>query len=164
MHFLWQDLPIGTKFSDLVTFNLHIENFNLGDNFLTIRGRLFIFHMCIPCDKTFPLMLKLLTLWTWPWHLTTVVKNFNLDHYFRTITVRSFIFHMCIPCDKTFPLVPKFETLTVTFYLYFKNFNLVYKFWTVRGSAFIFYMCISCWSCALHCDIWPLFWKLEPWS
>ena len=29
------------------------KNFNLGHNFLTIRDRAFIFHMCIACDKTF---------------------------------------------------------------------------------------------------------------
>ena len=95
-----------------MTFDLHIKNFNLGHNFWTIRGRALIFHMCIPCDKTFPLMPTFLNLWPRPWPLTTVAKNLNLDHYFGTITDRVFIFHMCIPCDKTFPLVPKFVTVT----------------------------------------------------
>ena len=29
------------------------KNFNLGHKLLTVRERAFIFHMCIPCDKTF---------------------------------------------------------------------------------------------------------------
>ena len=49
---------MGTKIFDLVTltlkFDLLLKNFNLGHSFLTRRGRAFIFHMYIPCDKTFP--------------------------------------------------------------------------------------------------------------
>ena len=30
------------------------KNFNLAHNSWTTIGRAFIFHMCIPCDKTFP--------------------------------------------------------------------------------------------------------------
>ena len=33
-------------------FDLLMENFNPGHNFRTRRGRVFIFHMCIPSDKT----------------------------------------------------------------------------------------------------------------
>ena len=44
-----------TKILDLVTstlkFDLILNNFNLGHNFLTRRGRAFILHMYIPCDK-----------------------------------------------------------------------------------------------------------------
>ena len=29
------------------------KNFNLGHNLRITRDRTFIFHMCIPCDKTF---------------------------------------------------------------------------------------------------------------
>ena len=29
------------------------KNFNLGHNFQTIEDIAFIYHMCIPCDKTF---------------------------------------------------------------------------------------------------------------
>ena len=36
------------------------KNFNLAYNSTTI-GRAFIFHMCIPCDKTFPWVTKFLT-------------------------------------------------------------------------------------------------------
>ena len=37
------------------------KNFNLAYNSLTTIGRAFIFHMCIPCDKTFPWVPKFLT-------------------------------------------------------------------------------------------------------
>ena len=32
------------------------KNFNLGHNFPTITDRDLIFHMCIPCDKTFDMV------------------------------------------------------------------------------------------------------------
>ena len=42
---------------DLVTltlkFDLLLKNFSLGHNFQTRRARVFMLHMCIPCDKTF---------------------------------------------------------------------------------------------------------------
>ena len=42
---------------DLVTltfkFDHFLKNFNLGYSFLARRGRVIIFHMYIPCDKTF---------------------------------------------------------------------------------------------------------------
>ena len=37
------------------------KNFNLAHNSWTALGRAFIFHMCIPCDKTFPWVPKFLT-------------------------------------------------------------------------------------------------------
>ena len=37
------------------------NNFNLAYNSWTTIGRAFIFHMCIPCDKTFPWVPKFLT-------------------------------------------------------------------------------------------------------
>ena len=37
------------------------KNFNLAYISWTTIGRAFIFHMCIPCDKTFPRLPKFLT-------------------------------------------------------------------------------------------------------
>ena len=37
------------------------KNFNLAYNSWTTIDRAFIFHMCIPCDKTFPWIPKILT-------------------------------------------------------------------------------------------------------
>ena len=56
---------MGTKIFDLVTLTLEVDlllkNFNLGHSFLTRRGRAFIFHMYISCDKAFPWVPKFLT-------------------------------------------------------------------------------------------------------
>ena len=48
---------------------------NLGYNFSTNRDKAFIFHMLVPCDKTFLSVSKHLTLWPWPWLLTYFWKN-----------------------------------------------------------------------------------------
>ena len=52
---LGQDLSHHTIIFDLVTltFDLLFKIFNLGHNLWTVIDRAFIFHMCIPCDKTF---------------------------------------------------------------------------------------------------------------
>ena len=123
---------MGTKMFDLVTltlkFDLLLKNFNLSHCFLTRRGRAFIFHLYIPCDKTFPWVPKFLTSWPWPWSLTYFKKNFNLGHCFLTRRGRAFIFHLYILCDKTFPWEPKFfyfVTLTLKFSLFSKTLTLV---------------------------------------
>ena len=43
------------KFYDLMTLTLRFDLLlkNLGDSFLMGRVRVFMFHMCIPCDKNF---------------------------------------------------------------------------------------------------------------
>jgi hypothetical protein len=47
---------MGTKIFDLVTlvFDLLIENFTLGYIFWFVGIRALLFHMIVPCDKTFP--------------------------------------------------------------------------------------------------------------
>mgnify|MGYP003691665719 CR=1 FL=1 len=54
--FLAYDLDIG------VNFDLFFINFNLANNFSAVSARVFIFHMNIPCDKIFLLVLNHLTL------------------------------------------------------------------------------------------------------
>ena len=60
MYSLGEDLSHGTIIFDLVTltlkFDLLLKNFNLGHNFLTRSDRALIFHLCIPCDKTFHML------------------------------------------------------------------------------------------------------------
>ena len=45
---------MGTNFFLISDLDLLLKNFNLGHSFLTRRDRALIFHMYIPCDKTFP--------------------------------------------------------------------------------------------------------------
>ena len=60
------DKTFGTVIFYLLTltlkFDLLLKNFNLGHNFLARRDGAFILDMCIPCDKTFHLVQKFLTL------------------------------------------------------------------------------------------------------
>jgi hypothetical protein len=85
------------------------ENFNLGYNFWMIGTRALIFHMNVSCNKTFPWVLKYLTLW--PWCLTYLVtlmfdllnENFDLSYIFWMVRSRILIFDMSVPCDTTFP-------------------------------------------------------------
>ena len=57
MHFLCQDLSHGAIMFYLLTltlkFDLLLKNFNLVYNFHTRKDGAFIFHMSIPCGKTF---------------------------------------------------------------------------------------------------------------
>ena len=95
---------------------LSITFFVCGKNLLpwsylwTITYRAFIYHMCIPCDKTF-LSVHIFDLVTLTVTFDVHFENFNLVHYFWTVIDMAFIFHMCIPCDNTFPAVPKILTL-----------------------------------------------------
>ena len=111
---LWQDLSVDTKIFDFVTltltFALLLKKLNPDHNFLTKRDRVFIFHMCISCGKTFLSKPNFLTPWPWPWLLTYFWKKLNLDHNFWTKSDRALILHMFIPCDKTFLLIPIFLT------------------------------------------------------
>ena len=60
MYSLWRDLSVDTKIFDFVTLNLTfdllLKKLNLGHNFWNKRDRAFIFHIFIPCDKTFLLI------------------------------------------------------------------------------------------------------------
>jgi hypothetical protein len=107
-----QDLSMGMNIFDLVTltlvFDLYIENFNPGYIFWLVGATALIFHMNVPCDKTFSWVQKKLTLRPWPWCLTYLLKtNFN----FRMVRARALIFHMSISCDKVFLWVLNVLTL-----------------------------------------------------
>ena len=79
----------------------------LDHNFWTKSDSALILHKCIPCDKTFVLIPKFLTLWPWPWLLTYFKKKLNLGHNCWTKRDRAFILHMCISCGKPFLSIPK---------------------------------------------------------
>ena len=42
--------------SPSLCLSVHHKNFNLGHNFCTITDRALILGMCVPCDKTFPMV------------------------------------------------------------------------------------------------------------
>jgi hypothetical protein len=89
-------------------FDPLFKNFNIGHIFWMMSDNVFIFHMCVPYDKTFLLVPKCLTLTL---KFDSLFKNFNIGHIFWMASDRAFIFHMCVPYDKTFLLVPKCLTL-----------------------------------------------------
>ena len=74
---------MGTNRFDLVTltlvFDLLIKNFNLGHNTFMVSIRALIFHMSVPCDKTFPWVPTDLTLTL---EFDLLVENFNLAIFF----------------------------------------------------------------------------------
>mgnify|MGYP003690552619 CR=1 FL=1 len=98
-----------TKIFDLVTltleFELLFEIFNFVNNIWILRARALIFHMSIPLDKIF-----LLVLTFWPWNLTFFFL-IDIGHYFLNINIRAFILHTVISCDKIFSLVSKYMSL-----------------------------------------------------
>ena len=85
---------MGTKKFALVTltwkFALLLKNFNIGHSFSTRRGKTFIFHMYVPCDKNFLCVPKFILTLTLKFDLLT--KNFYLGHNFWTWRGRAFIF------------------------------------------------------------------------
>ena len=94
----------------ILSFCPPLWNFNLANKFWTVSARALIFHMSIPCDKTFkwlplfdPVILTL--------EFDPYFNNFNLADNYWSVSARAFIFHTSIPCDKTFRWVPLFFTM-----------------------------------------------------
>ena len=67
---------IGFVLSVILSIYHYLWNFNLANNFWTVSARALIFHMNIPCDKTFPWVPLFPTLWPW-----------SLTHFLKTITL-----------------------------------------------------------------------------
>jgi hypothetical protein len=88
---LWQHLSIGTNFFDFVTlmFDPLFKNLNIGHIFWMASDMAFIFHMCVPYDKTFLLVPKSLTLW--PWSLILFSRSLTLVHIFWMVSDKAFI-------------------------------------------------------------------------
>ena len=61
-----------------MTFDLLLENFNIGDNFFILRDGALIFGLSVPYDKAFPLVPYILNMWPWPWPLTYFWKTLTL--------------------------------------------------------------------------------------
>ena len=88
-------------FFDTVTLTLGLsdisENFNLADNIWTVSDRTLIFHMSIPCDKIFLLVLNLLTMifyQFWYWHYSWKNKILKLPYCaWSFLVTRSFYWY-----------------------------------------------------------------------
>jgi hypothetical protein len=91
----------GCQDFDLLTltyvFDLLIEKFNLGYIFSMVGSTVLIFHMSVPCNKTFPWMQTNLTFW--PWCLTYLLKSLSM-----VISVIGITFEVNVtmaPCPRT---------------------------------------------------------------
>ena len=125
---LWQDLSDGTiNFEHVtltMTFDLLLKNFNIGHNFLILWDKVFIFGMCVPYDKAFPMVPKVLNVWPWLLPLTDFWKTLTFCHNFFILG------HSYLACvfliTRPFPQYRKFwhVTLNVTFDLLLKNFKI----------------------------------------
>ena len=54
------------------------HTFSLLINFFVLRDRAFIFDVCVPYDKNFPVVPWILITWPWPWPLTYIFKTLTL--------------------------------------------------------------------------------------
>ena len=64
--------------SVILSFCPPLWNYYLAYNFWTVSARALIFHMSIPCDKTFPWVPLFFTLWPWTWRMTYILKTLTL--------------------------------------------------------------------------------------
>ena len=125
-----------------VTFDLVLKKFNIGHNSFVLRGRVFIFGMCVPYDKAFPMVQNvpyILNLWSWPWPLTYFWKTLTLAITYPKI-YGIHIWHVCSLWQGLSDSSILFQhvTLTVTYNLLLKNFNIGgHSSLVVRGRAFI---------------------------
>jgi hypothetical protein len=80
---------------DLLTLTLKLDllfkNFNVGHIFWMVSDRTFIIHICVPYDKTFLLVPKIFTFWSWS--LSYFLK-LNIVHIYWMVSDMDFIFPM----------------------------------------------------------------------
>ena len=118
------------------------DKFNLAYNFWTVSARALIFHMSIPCDKSFPWVPLFFTLWPWPLSLTHFKKNLNLAYNFWTVSARALIFHMSITWDKR--LIFGTKPFDLDIWHIFKKNDIGHNFWIINIRPFILHKTISC--------------------
>jgi hypothetical protein len=105
-----------------------------------VGTRAFIFHMSIPCEKTFPWVSTFLTLTLMFDHL---IENFNLVYIFWFVGIYEIWHFTCVfLVTRPYSGYQKFDLVTFTLVcdLLIKNFNLGYNFWMASTRALIFHM------------------------
>ena len=63
------------------------HTFGLLITFFILRDRTFTFCMCVPYDKTFPMVPYILSTWPWPWPLTYIWKTLTLHMTFLPLDI-----------------------------------------------------------------------------
>ena len=106
---------MGTIIFYPVTLNLEFdpffENFNLANNFWTVRTRALIFACVFLVIRPFSGYHYFFHPMTLTFDFDLLFLNFNFAYNFWIVSARALIFHMSIPCDKTFQWVQLFFTL-----------------------------------------------------
>ena len=116
-----------------------VQNFNLANNFSTVSARAVIFHMSIPCNKTFPWVRTFVTL-TLEFDLFS--ENLILANYCSTVSVRIFYISHDVPCEKIllFVLLKPFD---LDMWHIFWKLNIIHNK-MINIKAFILHMNFSC--------------------
>ena len=139
-----------------------------------MNARGLIFHMSIPCDKTFPWIQLFLTLWSWPESLTYFLKTLTLLITFEQwvlelwyftwvfLVIRPFSgYHYFWPCDLDLGVWPNFLktlTLLITFEQWLLElWYFTWVFLVIRPSCGYHYFL----SCDLDLGVWTTYFKLN---
>ena len=123
--------PVSFCYSVILSFCPPLWNFNLANNFWTMNAIDLIFHMSIPCDKTFLCVLIYFTLWPWILSLSYFLKTLTLQITFEQLVVELWYFtgaSLVIRLFRGFHYFLPCVTFTWKFDLLFKNFHLANNF------------------------------------
>ena len=149
------------------------ENFNLANNFWTVNASALIFHMSIPCDKTFPWVPLFWTLWPWPWILIHFLKTLTLPITFEQWVREIWYFTWIFPVKRHFRGYDNFFLVTLILESeQFKKKNLTLPITFVQWLLELWYFTLLIlvtrpfrvfyyfWHCDLDLGVRPTFRKL----
>ena len=109
--------------SPSVCLSVCLSHFWFAYNFFTFRDRAFIFGMCVPYDKTFPIVPWILITWPCPWPLTYIWKTLTLHITSLSLDIGLSYLACVFLMTRPFWWFHSFDhvTLTVTFDLYLEK-------------------------------------------
>ena len=116
-----------------------------------------IFHMSIPCDKTFQCLPLFFTLWTWPLSLTYFLKTLILLITFEQWMLELWYFSWIFLVIRSFCWYYTFWPWHFTFFWI----DINHYFEIMNNRAFILHMSISCDNIFLLVSRYLFLW---PWS